>query len=281
MTEPARRRPSLIDRLTGRSQPSRDRYEFPGPKPRIKPLIDPERRFMVVWSPKSACTTTLIWFLTATGLGEEARRLNPWPHRYRSGVLYRMPVYRRITDPEIARMRRIRVIRDPIDRAVSSFRHAVSMGYADEEIGAFLGRTIDPEATFSFREFIAYLEAADIERTNPHHRVQFQWIERSHPPTDVINITKSDLFTELNRIEAAMGLPVTDFPSLEWLHRTEQNRKPQLGAIEGAAEEMRLSRRAGRGEGFWPQTAELLTEEAHARLSRIYRIDLEAYAPYL
>lgn len=257
------------------------RYHFPGPRPQIRPLVDPQMRFLVVWSAKSACTTTLIWFLHATGQAEAARRLDDWPHRYRSGVLYRSPVYYRMKDEDVGRMRRLRVFRDPLDRAVSSYRHAVSMGYADAELAAFLRRPIDPEATFSFREFVDYLETVDIARTNPHHRQQNQPIEAAFPATDVINITRQDLFTELNRFEASLGMPVTDFPALEWLHRTEHKRKAAVGALEGAAEEMRLSRRAGRGEGFWPPTATLLTDEMRARLSRIYRADLDLYAPHL
>jgi hypothetical protein len=238
-------------------------------------------RFMVLWSPKSACTTALIWFLNATGKLDEASRFHAWPHKYRSGVLYRWPVYRRLADPAIADMRRIRIIRDPLDRAVSSYRHAVSRGYTDAELSAFLKRRIDPNATFSFREFIDYLETVDIERTNTHHRVQFQAIEAKFPPTDVINITRQDLFTELNRIEAAMGLPVTDFPSLAWLHQHEHRRRPPLAEETGREYDLRPSRAAGRGHEAWPPTAALLTDDARERLARVYRIDLEAYAAHL
>jgi len=276
----AARRQSLLTRVL-RSVQRRRRYHFPGPRPQIRPLVDPRKRYLVIWSAKSACTTTLIWFLEATGQAEAARRLDEWPHRYRSGVLYRSPVYFNMSDADVAGMRRLRVFRDPLDRAVSSYRHAVSMGYADTELAAFLKRPIDPEATFSFREFIDYLESVDITRTNPHHRQQRQPIEVAYPPTDVINITKQDLFTELNRFEASLGLPVTDFPKLAWLHGTEHKRKATIGGPEGSAYDMKPSRRAGRGEGFWPPTAALLTEEAQARLRRVYRDDLEAYAPYL
>ncbi len=246
-----------------------------------KPLIDPAGRFVVYWSPKSACTTTLIWFLHVSGFAEEARRHSSWPHRYRLEVYNRSEAFHRALAAGFDDMRRIRVIRDPYDRAVSSFRHAVGTGYADEGLSAFLGRELAPKAKFSFREFLDYLESEDIATTNTHHRQQMQPIERRFPATDVINITGQDLFTELNRLEREMGLAPTDFSALDWLHRTEAPRKPMVAASNEPAYEQKMSAAAARGRAFWPSTETLLTEEARARLAKIYRADLEAYRDHI
>ena len=246
-----------------------------------KPLIDPQGRFVVYWSPKSACTTTLIWFLHVSGFAEEARRHSSWPHRYRLEVYNRSEAFRRDLAAGFKDMRRIRVIRDPYDRAVSSFRHAVGTGYADEGLSAFLKRDLETDERFSFREFLDYLESENIATTNTHHRQQFQPIERRFPATDVINITRQDLFTELNRLEREMGMAVTDFAALDWLHRTEAPRKPKVAASQQPAYEQRMSAKAARGRSFWPATEALLTEEARARLARIYRTDLAAYSDHL
>jgi len=246
-----------------------------------KPLIDPKGRFVVYWSPKSACTTTLIWFLHVSGFGEEARAHSSWPHRYRLEVYNRTEAFHRALAAGFTGMRRIRVIRDPYDRAVSSFRHAVGTGYDDGGIAAFLQRDLAPEAKFSFREFLDYLESENIASTNTHHRQQMQPIERRYPATDVINITRQDLFTELNRLEREMGMTPTDFSTLDWLHRTEAPRKPMVAASNEPAYEQKMSVDAARGRAFWPSTAALLTEEARARLSKIYRVDLKAYRDYI
>lgn len=246
-----------------------------------KPLIDPEGRFVVYWSPKSACTTTLIWFLHVSGQAEAARRHGSWPHRYRLEVYNRSEAFHTALAAGFAGMRRIRVIRDPFDRAVSSFRHAVGTGYADERISEFLKRDLKPAAKFSFEEFLDYLESEDIATTNTHHRQQMQPIERRFPATDVINITHQDLFTELNRLECEMGLSTTDFATLDWLHRTEAPRKPMVAETSVPAYEQKLSVSAARGREFWPSTEALLTEAARARLAKIYRTDIEAYRDHL
>jgi hypothetical protein len=246
-----------------------------------KPLIDPQGRFVVYWSPKSACTTTLIWFLHSAGLEEAARRHGHWPHRYRFEVFYKTEAYQRAARAGFAGMRRIRVIRDPIDRAVSSFRHAIGTGYADANISAFLGRRLRKDGKFSFREYLDFLEAEQIDKANTHHRLQFQPLEREFPPTDVINISKTNLFAELNRIEAEMGMPHTDFPNLEWLHATESSRRPYVASAGASPYERPMTRHAALGNEPWPPTAEFLTDEARRRLAVIYRADLEAYRDYL
>lgn len=246
-----------------------------------KPLIDPEGRFVVYWSPKSACTTTLIWFLHVTGMEAAARAHDAWPHRYRIDIYNRTEAYRTALARGFSDMRRIRVIRDPVDRALSSFRHAVGTSYADEAMARFLGRDVGRGAKFSLKEFIDYLEAEDIERTNTHHRQQLQPVEKRYPPTDVINISRTDLFKGLNDVEAAIGMTHTDFSTLEWLHKTEAPRKPVVARQAEDAYTRRMTSREARGVSEWPPKEALLTAEAKARLTHIYRADIEAYRDYL
>src|SRR5262245_41835151 len=54
-----------------------------------RPLILPQRRMIVVFSPKSACTTVVIWFLHQIGHSKAARDYASWPHRYRTEVYYK------------------------------------------------------------------------------------------------------------------------------------------------------------------------------------------------
>lgn len=268
---------ALLSRLPFGKPPTARAIFSGGPKP----LIDPEGRFVVYWSPKSACTTTLIWFLHKVGLEEEARQHGPWPHRYRFEVYYKTEAYERAARAGFADMRRIRVIRDPFDRAVSSFRHAIGTGYADTNISTFLGRRLRKDGKFSFREYLDFLEAETIDKANTHHRQQLQPIERRFAPTDVINISKANLFAELNRIEAEMGMPHTDFPGLDWLHATETPRRPYVASAGESPYDLPMTRHMALGREPWPPAAEFLTEEARRRLAIIYRADLEAYRDYL
>ena len=54
-----------------------------------------------------------------------------------------------------------------------------------------------------------------------------------------------------------------------------------VAASDEPAYEQKMSADAARGRAFWPPTETLLTEEARARLSKIYRIDLEAYRDHI
>jgi hypothetical protein len=47
------------------------------------PLLDPQGRFVVLFSPKSACSSVVIWFFHVLGLDHEARAYDEWPHQYR------------------------------------------------------------------------------------------------------------------------------------------------------------------------------------------------------
>src|SRR6185437_13167032 len=48
-----------------------------------RPLINPDARLVVLFSPKSACTTVVMWFLHHLGHGQKARDYATWPHHYR------------------------------------------------------------------------------------------------------------------------------------------------------------------------------------------------------
>lgn len=90
-----------------------------------RPLLDPERRLIVVFSPKAACSAVVIWSFNLIGLAAEARAFNNWPHRYRLQVYYGSDRCRRAFRDDLASWRTIRVIRDPAERAAGAFRHAL------------------------------------------------------------------------------------------------------------------------------------------------------------
>lgn len=249
---------------------------------RPRPLIDPDGRFAVFWSPKSACTTTAIWFFNVLGLLDEAQAISSSAHGYRTDEFYKSDRFRKALKTYKAEdLERLRVFRDPYSRAASSFRHVMTFGLDAEPISSHLGRAVNDEAGYTFREYLDFLEAADINKINSHHRVQIHAVERKLPSTTFINISKQDLFTELNAFEQRLGLPATDFTSLRWAHESESRRKRPPTVDVADAYDMPLTRDAGRGRAPWPSSAALLTEEARARIRKIYADDFEYFAPYL
>jgi hypothetical protein len=127
-----------------------------------RPLIHSEARMIVVFSPKSACSNVVIWFLHQLGLAEEARAYHDWPHRYRINVYYQSDLYRQALSLDLKNFRVVRVLRDPIDRAVSTFREVQRSALADELSASILGRTDAAEAGVSFSEFLDLLEKIDL-----------------------------------------------------------------------------------------------------------------------
>ena len=141
---------------------------------------------------------------------------------------------------------------------------------------------LDPKAGFSFLQFLDYLASLDLDTANPHLQAQRHVVETLRRPDFVINISKQDLFEELNRVEDAFGLHRTDFHDLRWLHEREAGRKAQPGAFaREAADEFPFDKNAAFGLKPWPDYEQLLTPRARARIEALYARDFEAYAPYL
>ncbi len=180
----------------------------------------------VMWSYKAACTTVIKWVFQQNGLLPEAMAYNSWVHKYR------LRQYQK-SDRYLSRLKRlssgafdvVKVVRDPLDRAVSSYIHAYRHGYDDEAIGKVVQRPLSRRHRFSFREFVTYLEQSDLHCSNPHHRVQVAPIERhvlfGTRPSKIIKIEQG-LNAALAELERSLGLPATDFanPVFESEHHT-------------------------------------------------------------
>jgi hypothetical protein len=216
---------------------------------RPEPLIDPVSKLIVLYSAKSACTNVMAWFWHRIGLGKEAdARGNPRHYRLK---YFNSDRYRSALDDDLTTYVVVRVIRDPIERAASSFRHAVKSGYADEDLQRVLGRTV--RGGFSFTEFVDYLERIDLDDTNIHQAKQWHPIEGLLAVRHLINITTQHLLTRLNEIEATEGWPVTDFNAVPWIARSERRRKRRV------------------------PSSVVLTPETRSRLAKVYADDIARY----
>jgi hypothetical protein len=242
-----------------------------------RPLIYPRKRMIVVFSPKSACTNVVIWFFHQLGHSAAARDYSSWPHRYRTEVYYKSTLYRRAYERDLSKFSLVRVVRDPFERAVSSFRHVQKGGLADKEIGRALGRTDMSTAGLSFSEFLDFLERCDLNTCDPHFRVQRHPIEDRLPTRHLINASAEDLFSRLNEVEADFNLPITDFSTLEWLQKiNRKHRHMEAPAAPADAYNHRFDREAARN-GSWPPYGAFLVPVARERPARLYARDIEAY----
>lgn len=239
-----------------------------------RPLLHPGHRVVVLFSPKSACSSFTIWLLHQLGLAGEARAFSNWPHDYRIQRLYARAddvAARAALQPDEVKL--LRVVRCPLQRAVSSFRHALGTLYAQDAVREKLG--IDMAAQgLSFERFIDFLALEDLDFCDPHHRRQRHPLERVRQPDVVINASRQDLFAGLNAFEALAGMPPTDFTRLAWVHELQATREPQPAAPPADPYRVVLTEDQAR-HGPWPQG--LLTPEARERLAGLYAEDVALY----
>jgi hypothetical protein len=241
-----------------------------------RPLIHPDARMIVIFSPKSACTSIAIWFFHQLGQAQAARDVSEWPHRYRRQY-YRSDLYQKAFDLDLSSFSVVRVVRDPFDRAVSSFRHGLRSQLAEKHLAKLIGRSALATTGLSFKEFLDALECCNLRTCNAHFRVQKHPLEDVIPVRHLINISTQDLFTRLNEVERDIGLPVTDFAKLAWLNnlgdkRSHGNRTGEVPDAYTHPFTQKLARR-----GPWPSYQAFLTPTARERIARLYALDLDTY----
>ena len=245
---------------------------------RPRPLIHPAGRFIIIFSEKSACTNVVIWFLTQLGHAKAAQDFDGWPHEYRIAVYYRSQLYENaLRSDDLTEFKTIRVIRDPFDRAVSSFRHILRFDIIDDDINQTIQPRTIAQDGLSFAEFLTFLESIDLNSCNPHLSIQRHPVEDRRKVDYVINISQEDLFERLNQIEVDLGLMPTSLEKDGWvLRHSSHNRPRSVSERSGGIYHRRLTRNDAR-HGPWPRHEDLLTSEAREKIARLYAKDIESY----
>ncbi len=244
------------------------------------PLVNLEKRFGVFWSPKSACTSTVIWFIHTMGRAAEARRFNEWPHEWRMHVYSHEPKFLTAIAAFDATWPTLRVIRDPYQRATSIYRHVLQYRLEAERIAAFLKRDIRAGG-FSFVEFLEFLAASKLDALNPHVRVQRKPLESEARVTHVVNVSRRDLFGALESFERELGLRPTGIRDNAWLKDVEGPRRTRAVDFDGDLSNVRHPPAFARDGAEWPRHKAFLTPQTRALIEKIYAIDFAAYGAYL
>lgn len=213
-----------------------------------RPLVSVEKRLVVLWSPKSACTAAYVWFSSVCGFVEEVRRYHKFPHRHRQDIF--QPQQKNYTG-DLSDFLIVRVVRDPYSRAASIYRHALLVGFRRP------GVTVREDMAFAV--FLNQLLGKDLYTLDPHVWPQRHPLEAERDPDVVINVTRQDLFSELNAVEKKQGWPLTDFAAMDWLHGFEKTRSGQTRVSYDA----------------------ILTPAARRKIEAIYDVDFEQYRDYL
>ena len=242
-----------------------------------RPLIHPQARLLVIHSQKSACTNVAIWYLRQIGHAQAARDFHYWPHYYLSQVLNHSEFYRKAYDLDFLKFTVVRVVRNPFERAVSSFRHALKHGHLDDEIRKRLGYNDVAHKGLSFSIFIDFLERVDLANCDPHISLQRHPIEGKLPVHHLINVSSENLFTRLNDVEASVGLPRSDMTADPWIRYLHHHNRPEKMMPDTGDLYTHVLGRPQAKNGPWPRYEAFMHPEARERIARLYAVDIKAY----
>jgi hypothetical protein len=121
-----------------------------------------------------------------------------------------------------------------------------------------------------------------MENVDTHYRPQFHPFERERKPDTIINISKADLFSELNALEERMEWPATDFAAMDWFHAYERARRaPPYPILGRDMFKTPIARGNPPAQTRFPDFTCLLAPEAKARIRSIYCDDFRAYRDFL
>jgi len=242
------------------------------------PLLFPPGGIGLIWSAKSACTTSILYYFAVAGLLKEALAYDPWPHKYREKVLPESARYRTwLMNADPRKLAWVRVIRDPYKRAVSSFRHVLrNANNKDSLLRQELGLDAGQEG-LSFDSFLSKLEAIDITACNIHLRQQHHPLERSIRPARIINADREPLLNAL----------------LDFLTPTQDVRLDLEAEISRIASTHHAVRRLNNSDvskySFkipwisqdWAEYRDFLNASTRRKIECLYRADFAAYADFL
>lgn len=252
---------------------------------RPRPLFNPRERLMTLWAPKAACTVVLVWHLSRIGALNAAFDYHGWPHRYRTDVLEKGRLHHDSLEhfaPEdyvIARF-----VRDPFKRAVSAYRHALRYHLMPKPrkfpAGLFRPHRLDATQGYSFVTFLETLRHWAPEKLDVHLRPQKHPSESVLTPDVVINADRGSLTGQINDLERALGLDLTDFSALIWLNQDARRRHAKVAgplAALGLGEAAERVFSSSDAKGEWPGYDAFRSPRAEELVRTVFACDVEAY----
>jgi hypothetical protein len=168
----------------------------------------------------------------------------------------------------------VRVVRDPLHRAVSAYRHLLA--HPRGRLAHRVGMTSRVQNGLSFADYIKFLERLDLNNCDSHFAVQRHPIEDVVKVTDLINVSREDLYARLAAIEDRIGLPRTDLKSSDWVGRLNRRNRPQGELQRDEIYTTAFSPQQAK-TGPWPEYDEFLTPHARDKLAALYAVDVRSY----
>ena len=236
---------------------------------RSHPLIYPEKKICLYFSAKAGCTLATKWFFYQQDLLKEALAHNAWVHEYRRSIYNKTACYKKeLNQVNSKKYVRIKLVRSPYQRAVSSYIHAVMNNHINTEIADFLARPLTAEHRFSFEEFISFLEKTGVHDCNPHNRIQALQEEQQNKLSFSYIIKLENAHAEFKEIEKKLDLKISDFESLAESHHHR---------IKTPSEEYNGDKIMGRINKIFFEYATFYNTSLKDRVARLYACDFSQY----
>jgi len=176
-----------------------------------KPVLNIDKKLATFFSAKSGCTFAVKWFFYQIEHLKVALDFHHFIHNYRDEVYMKSDIFKRseanFVKTKGANYLKIKVVRNPFERAVSSYMHFLGMIKANhKEINRNFGIGYE-KLDYSFSEFLNLLSDIDINACNVHWNQQFQVIERKLKFDYLISL--KDSIEKLKEIEKKHQLTET------------------------------------------------------------------------
>lgn len=238
------------------------------------PLIDKDRGLAVFFSAKSGCTFVSKWFFYQNNHIQKALTFHPFIHQYRNKV-YKKSKHFEESKKDFIRKKgkgylKIKVVRNPFERAVSSYVHfLVMIKLRDREIRKDFDITFK-EIRHSFSEFLDLIKELDIENCNIHWRQQYQVIEDKMDIDYIVDLKKST--DKLQEIETLQGLKPSK--NIESLVHSKHHTKKKKSLDHVFCGNRRFTFKVKNSR---PAYSCFYNEEIEKKVIEIYKADFEKY----
>ena len=198
---------------------------------RPTPLINLEKKYVILWSAKSGCTFVLKWFYMQNDIKYSRREGNytGW-HDHRIRSFYKSDDYKnaiKAYTKDSTEFKHIKIVRNPFERTASAYLHLLKKAHQNHPMAKdYLGvDDIPSDFNMSFEEFLNVLSTKNVRIGNAHWRSQTHHLERAKNVKlhKVINLNNS--FREFRELELELGLKKSSKSKFDKLRKNRHHSK--------------------------------------------------------
>lgn len=195
----------------------------------MHPLCDHNKKLLINFLPKNACTFTKYWFMHNTSLKISK------PHEEKVHLWYRekhLPSIAQvqIPDPKLAKQYfTAMLIRNPYSRIVSSFLQVLEHGGLRKQLSDALNLTSEQVKSLTFRQFLEGIKKVDLDQCDGHLRRQVSGCMWNHPKNIDYIIRVESIRDDLLYLHQRFAYPIENIKFLE----TPKNVKGKAPYISG------------------------------------------------